>query len=594
MDEDWWPDMLRHLAAPDPWADEMITAAELVGYDDPGTPGQRIMWTALARPEDLARLDGNLRAFHHEVESTGRPGPGAAGELEPRFHVSAYTEDHRFESEPLVLGWTANNKTALMLDPRFAMTYGLMPRALADGSIRWDDPAAPEFDVAIVEPPSVYKDLRVSGARALVNRRHLQDYLTLRGMHLVQVYYETRSAIRDDAIDDALAGERRRVERLADREIDAWKNRDGTYGAQVWGARIVAGPGGLPVTVDDLDQVGLDWPGRAGAVTREDARKLRVHDWVYVSDRVLGAYEGRSDFQVHPESGGVSFGGQWSVGHCGRLGRDVIRVELKRLYEGAPDRVIRHWHAHALAPRPEFEDGAIFRMPNVATRARKIVHRLSDIGELLSALTDTLGLPARSAAALVGLDRAQLDYEGWWAGPSVEPVARHVPVDMPRDTFLDRCLDLDKLVVEALSERFLRPMVRAIAPPPDDIDRFRGLKLLDRLTCLAQVANAGGLDLATSGEEVAARYHREGTDPPQPLLRLFVLSDLRQIKGHRKQEVDARIEAALARLGIDVREAVGGWGTVADRIYDGLIEDLGRLRDTLASALDTIAASGSK
>ena len=27
-----------------------------------------------------------------------------------------------------------------------------------------------------------------------------------------------------------------------------------------------------------------------------------------------------------------------------------------------------------------------------------------------------------------------------------------------------------------------------------------------------------------------------------PLLRLFALSDLRQIKGHRKQEVDARIE----------------------------------------------------
>lgn len=86
-------------------------------------------------------------------------------------------------------------------------------------------------------------------------------------------------------------------------------------------------------------------------------------------------------------------------------------------------------------------------------------------------------------------------------GPSVEPVARHAPRDMPRDVFLDRCMDLDKLVVEALSERFLRPVVRAISPPPDDIDRFRGLKLLDRLTCLAQVANAGGLSLTSSGEE---------------------------------------------------------------------------------------------
>ncbi len=347
------------------------------------------------------------------------------------------------------------------------------------------------------------------------------------------------------------------------------------------------------MTVDDLDRVGLEWPGRPESVTREDARKLRAHDWIYISDRVLGAYEGRPDFKVHPESGSVSFGGQWSVGHCGRLGRDVIRVELKKLYEGTPDRVIRHWHEHALAPRPEFREGATFRMPNVATRAREIVYLLSDIGELLSSLTNALSLPQRSPAALVGLDRAQLDDYGWWLGPSVEPVTRHVPVDLPRDAFLDRCLDLDKLVVEALPERFLRPLVRGIAASPDDIDRFRGLKLLDRLTCLAQVANAGGLSLASSGEEVAARYHRDGTDPTQPLLRLFVLSDLRQLKGHRKQDVDAGVEKALTRLEIDAREAAGGWGRVADRIYDGLIEDLAHLRGTLASALDTIATNGS-
>jgi len=59
-----------------------------------------------------------------------------------------------------------------------------MPQALADGSIHWDDPAAPEFDVAIVESLSVYQDLRVSEASALVNRRHLKDYLTLRRKHL--------------------------------------------------------------------------------------------------------------------------------------------------------------------------------------------------------------------------------------------------------------------------------------------------------------------------------------------------------------------------------------------------------------------------
>jgi hypothetical protein len=53
---------------PSPWADEMLTVAELSGYDDRGTPGQRIMWTILVKPEDLGRLDGDLRAFHDEVE----------------------------------------------------------------------------------------------------------------------------------------------------------------------------------------------------------------------------------------------------------------------------------------------------------------------------------------------------------------------------------------------------------------------------------------------------------------------------------------------------------------------------------------------
>jgi hypothetical protein len=56
------------------------------------------------------------------------------------------------------------------------------------------------------------------------------------------------------------------------------------------------------------------WPGIAGLVTHDVARRLRPHSCVYVRDTVLAAYEGRVGFQVYPESGGVAFGGQWSVG----------------------------------------------------------------------------------------------------------------------------------------------------------------------------------------------------------------------------------------------------------------------------------------
>jgi hypothetical protein len=589
MEEGWWPDIMRDSAREDPWCEELVTVAEMAGYDDPVHPGQRTLWSALVSPEVLAALSGNLRAFSHEVESTGRPGPWAAGALNPHFHISAYLDDRRIECEPLVLGWVNANRTAMMLDPKFAMTYGLMPRALADGTVRWDDPAAPEFDVAIVDPPSIYDNLKVSGSRARVSRSYLQDYLTLRGMHLVQVFYEYRSAFEDTAIRAALGDEKRRIERLLDREFDISRNRDGSYTAQVWGARLIAGPGAMPITDDDLDKVGLAWPGVAEPVTHGVARKLRLYDWVYVKDSVLAAYEGRVGFQTYPESGGVAFGGQWSVGHCDRVGRDVIRTELKKLYEGTPDRVIRHWHAHAITPSAGLQSAEATNARNIAVRSRELVEALVAAGEHLSDLTSALTLSERPGADFVGLDREFLEYNGWWNGPFVEPVARHVPMDLSRDAFLDRCLDIDKLAIEALAERHLRPLVRAIGVPEDNIDAFRGLKLLDRLACLAQVADAGGLNLAKAGQEVVNRFHRNGTNPAQPLSRLFALSDLRQIKGHRKHEIDVLVEKGLARFGIDARAAAGGWGAALDTVYDGAIEELTLVNATFKKALALVA-----
>lgn len=170
--------------------------------------------------------------------------------------------------------------------------------------------------------------------------------------------------------------------------------------------------------------------------------------------------------------------------------------------------------------------------------------------------------------------------------PFVEPITRHVPIGLGRDGFLDRCLDLDKLAIEALAERHLRPLVRRIAAPEDNIDGFRGLKLLDRLACLAQVANGAGLDLSRAGGEVIARYHRDGTNPPRPLDRLFAISDLRQLKGHRK-DVEARIVDTLGRFGVDPGNAAAGWGGILDIDYDAAVEELNSLETTLDQALAT-------
>lgn len=284
----------------------------------------------------------------------------------------------------------------------------------------------------------------------------------------------------------------------------------------------------------------------------------------------------------------MSFGGQWSVGFCHRVGRDVICLELKKLYEGTPDREIRHWHAHSIAPTVQLNGANAGKARNIGLRAKELVLALTAVGEKLSTLAAKLNLPERTGAGFVGLDREFLEFNGWWEGPFVEPVTHHVPLGMDRAAFLNRCLDLDKLVIEALAERYLRPMVRELGVTDPKLDSWRGLKLLDRVACLAQVANATGLSLATSGSEIAMRLERDGTGPAQPLKRLFAISDLRQVEGHRKQDADARVEGALERFGLDVSSAASGWGSVLDTIYDGAIEELSSLEKTLAEAFTQI------
>lgn len=586
MDDDWWPELLAHIAKEDAWADPNVTVAEIRSYDDPWLPGVRILWSALVPIAELEALNGQLIAFNYEVESTGRPGPGlnVAGSINPRFWIGAYTGKRHIEFEPFVLGWESHNHTAMVLDPRFAMTYGLMPRALPDGSIHWDNLAEPEFDVAVVGAPSVYQELSQTGSHVSVSRDYLQDYLTLRGMALVHVYYENRRGERDDAIDALLGDKDGACEKLSTREVDVRRRREGGFIAQIWGARVVAMPGGLPITEDPLEENGLTWPGIDGPVTNQIANRCRPWDHVYVRDTVLAAYEGKPGFRVSPDSGGVGYGNQWSVGPANRVGRDVIQLEIRKLYEGTPHRVVQHWNAYAIEPTQYILGNQGRAARNVGVRSKELVYLMADIGLMLCGIAAQFQLELAGAEDYVGLDRAWLTYNGWWNGPHVEPITRHIPATMDRSEFLTRCLDLDKVVVEALGERRLRRLVNAFGTPPDKIDKFKGLKLFDRIVCLCQVSNESGLAPWRSGDEVVARYAEHGTDPAQPLAKLFALSDLRQVAGHRK-DLDAAIGPALERFGLDLSATRGGWGLVMDEIYDQLAAQLAHIHQMLSETL---------
>jgi hypothetical protein len=438
--------------------------------------------------------------------------------------------------------------------------------------VYWDDPQAPRHDIVTVTPPSVWDFPLGTHAYVSISKDYLQDYLTLRHMALVQIFWEMRWGQIDPEIEKRLNGEEGVNIDFADRRLQIGRamGDHSTFFAQVWGAQLLAMPGALPVTAETLDDDGLVWPGIDKTVTNEVAHGLGVTDYVYVDDSVLSAYEGRAEFSISPESGSVSFSTQWSVSFCDRVGRNIIRLEIKKLYEGAPAAVVRHSHKFAVPPLPATAFPAALNEPNIAKRAKAMTYALVDLGE---ALSESLGL-AISPEEFVGLRRRALDYSGWWKSEVTEPVSRHVSLALPADTFLDRCMCLEKLLSEGLKEGKLRKLLQAMSAPAEEITRLRTLKLLDRIACLAQLAAATGLTFTKDGALLWGRLSKEGTTPAEPVGHLFALHDVRILRAHKASDLNQALQKQLKRFDIQPGQEAPGYGKILDQVYDTLTAEL--------------------
>lgn len=588
--DDWWPDWLRDVADEDPLASDRVVVAE-VGGRDADHHNSRHLYTALA---PMTRRDAILRrrgGIGHDVSASG-PHPvdyRGAWDYTPRFWVEATTAMPR-GLEPLVVSWQANNRTVLWPDQGFLMTYGLIPRLVAstDGAtMHWDDPAAPRSDVVVADLVSAYSFPVHDSAVVRVARDFLQDYATIRHRALVQVYYAQRVGPLSDDIRRVL-GDKQVVEfRLKGRLLDLRLlpgERESPVLAQAWGVRPLLRPGPSPISAGRWEYGALTWPGFSAPITDDAALRLGMSAVAYVRDSVLAPYEGRPEFTIHPESGSVSRGNQWSVSPTRRVGRNLIAVDLKKLYEGTPPETVRHWHAEAVPPPP---DPYGLDMPNVGTRSRRIVYGVAHLGEAIAQLATLVLTQSPTSRDITGLDRAELDDSGWWTAGHVEPVARHIPLALSKGGFLARCNDLYKLVVEGLSEKWMRRTLLAVGVPSDDIKELRSLKLLDHLARLAELANQSGLLLREDG----AILHGRLADEPVPslLAPLFALTALRQLADHRAVAGErAKWGDALKPFGLDASSYTSsGWGMASDAVYDRVADTL----EAVAATLETAAHS---
>ena len=354
--------------------------------------------------------------------------------------------------------------------------------------------------------------------------------------------------------------------------------------AEVWGRRRLVDPRHAPVLEGRWDYGSLVWPGIEGEITQERALSFSS-EYAYVRDDVLQPYEEYPDrYTVYPELGSVSYGGQWSISNCRRVCRNLIRVDIKRLYEGSGPDEVRHWHEHAVEPPVRSQESR--DVPNVGVRSKRIVYALTKLGEVIAELASSVMGKDLDSNDFVKLSRNELDYSGWWHKDTVIPITRHIPVTMGKSDFLERCMELNSLIVEGLSERNLRNLVSKIGVDAAFPKDSGSLKLLDVLVQYGIISCESGLRIVSDSNEIQARLLEKrasnGTRHLEtPIKVLFPLHDLRNVKGHPGTDS----AKPLRTLGIDHGSVEAGYGAALDKLYDEIGAALERTVEVLEGSV---------
>src|SRR6185503_11988778 len=127
-------------------------------------------------------------------------------------------------------------------------------------------------------------------------------------------------------INDALAGEKWSDKELPGRRLQMKRLDRPIKGAnqftQVWGCQLILKPNGRPVS--EPTELLLRWPDLPGVLGPAFLQGFDPLDLVYVCDEVLGEWQGRDEFTIYPQSGGVSYNGWWSTGQTFRAGRNHL------------------------------------------------------------------------------------------------------------------------------------------------------------------------------------------------------------------------------------------------------------------------------
>jgi hypothetical protein len=483
----------------------------------------------------------------------------------------------------IVASWGDGSFYTYHLAEKVWMALGLTPRCLGNEQQRlvYDDLGLPEFSVAEGEISAQYYFTASRQIQWFMSNEYLRKYLWLRGGRGVrQFYYKAKL---QDVPELRAWMNRRQIVELGKPgswlEGDLREDRDGLL-LQVW-ATVEAVSCELS---PEQSAEGLHWPGIEAAVTRAKANDIFNEDSIYLDDRFLERYEQSSFYATTPVNlhgfwyCSPSYLGQWAFSGCERVGRNLVKVPLRDLYKGTPDREILHAHTHALDPQiiAQHDLGE----EHIVSKVDRLLGQLLALGENLSELAAALGIE-KSAKDLIGFTRSEVEDNGWLHYPQLEKLAQVAPIAMTQQAFLARCKSIHELW-QKLPNGFLKQILQVAGVPRVKIADRASLKLLQTLRNILQHLDADEEAVDAFRNDQLPEYWDDRNDG---LAMLFVANDLRIADAH--DTVGESLQK-LQEQGFDIASLHQGYGRALDFVLDGVINSFDAINTPLRRILSRV------
>lgn len=549
----------------------------------------RLLCTGLINEEALLQLKPT-DSFGFQVRCH-RPGEDlelTQKERRPTFSIWSSSQIIPFP-EPLVLSWESGGKVTALPDPGFLATYDLMPRVLSSQSkIVWDRPEIPENDIVEVSLIAEADNFTESTLQVFAKRAYLEDYASRRNLAIVTMFLEEWKLPKDHELVTRPDEEERREEQFKQSHLQfvflPWLQSGTPLHLELKGYVVLCRPGKSPITGESLGE--LKWPGIEKPVRGKGSNYTGgISDVVFVRDEVLAEFEGKSEFEVYPETGGVSLGNQWAVSFCRRYGRDLIWLELRKLYEGCPPWVIKHYHKYAVnPPRADLPDG--WSAPNVAKRTERIISELCRLTNALMELSLQVLQDSIPHTRFMIKSPSHVKFHGWYTIEDFEAIARHFPFNATQGMFLSRSKDLYRGVFEKLSSGELRRLLVRIGIREAEIKEYGSLVLLGKLVAICAASHRCHLDIPGSGRSIL-NLMEEKDWYFEELKVIFKLNKLRILDAHRKSDTKIILADVLSELNLDLNVVASGYGPAFDALYDKIGEALGFSAETIEKTVSS-------